>query len=179
MRLVSEKLKLAILAVAAIFPVSSMAAADSLAITVNGTVKENTCTLDSKSPVVTLADVSSREFNGTVNVEVGSVNVPIKFSNCGADFSKMTVKMSGTSDDAIPDTVFKNTGTAEGVGVRFYDLDGRPFKPDGSLAASLANKFKEADGTISVNYTAKYVSTSTNIKSGSVSTVINAVFTYQ
>ncbi|MBS1204907.1 MAG: Fimbrial protein [Proteobacteria bacterium] len=175
MNLISKMRKLTILAIAAVFPGMASAISDTTTITITGTVIDNTCTLNTNNAIFTLPDVSIREFDGKANVERGSVAVPITFTNCGADLKAITVKISGTPDDAIPGTIFKNTGSAVGVGVRLYDTDDWPFKPDGS---SNAVSIKPNNGAASTTYTAKYVSTSANIKAGSVSTVITAVFTY-
>lgn len=180
MNMMNKFRALTILIIATVFPVPGVAVSDATTVTIKGNIINNTCTLDTKDSIWTLGDISIREFGGKANVELGSVIVPITFVNCGPDLDEIKVKISGTLDpDASSNTVFKNTGSAKGVGIRFLDVNMNPFKPDGTTTAAINDfTFNKGDATITAKYTAKYISTGENITAGSVSTVINAVFTY-
>jgi len=151
-------------------------AADTATITITGRVLANTCTLDNKTLSVELPTISTVDFGGAAGKEAGEVVVPVSFSNCGEDVKSISVKISGTPDpDDSGSRVFKNSGTSDGVGVVLYDTDGIRFKPDGT---SNAVAIKPNGGTASKEYKAKYRSTKSEVKGGTVSTVITATFTY-
>ncbi|WP_277973523.1 fimbrial protein [Pantoea agglomerans] len=155
----------------------AMAAGDSVTINITGRVKDVTCTLnDIAAPI--LPEISAADFGGTAGIEVGSVSIPVTFSNCGGDTSKIAVKVSGTNDDDDKTgLVFKSTGDATGVGVVLYDTDGLKFKTDGT-SNGVKIPVDKTGHTASTTYTAKYISTKDEVKSGAVSTVVTFEFTY-
>ena len=154
----------------------AQASTDTAVITVTGTVKNNTCSIDNSAPSFVLPDVSVRDFNGKANTEISEVSIPVTFSNCGSDSTGISVVVSGINDsDLSSGHGFKNSGTADGVAVVLYDTDGYKFKTDGT---SRGVAIKPNAGLASTTYKARYISTKENIKSGSVSTVITATFTY-
>ena len=151
-------------------------AADTATITITGRVLANTCSLDNKTFSVELPTISTVDFGGVAGKEASEVVVPVSFSNCGEDVKSIAVNISGTPDpDDIPGRVFKSSGTADGVGVVLYDSNGVKFNPNGS---SNAVEIKPNGSTASKEYKAKYRSTKSEVKGGTVSTVITATFTY-
>jgi type 1 fimbria pilin len=159
-------------------PLIASAAGDTATITINGTVKANTCTLDNQTSAFNLPAVYTQDFGEKKGTVVSSVAVPISFSNCGTNLEYISVKISGNPDTADA-TAFKNTSSnnpASGVGIYLYDMDNTIFKPDGTKGA----KIPAGNGmsNITASYTAKYISTDNVVTSGDFSTTITAVFTY-
>lgn len=152
-------------------------AGDSTTITITGTVTPDTCTIKDPTPV-TLPAVSVRDFKGAAGTEAGSVAVPLEFTDCGSS-TVITTKISGKGDtDVSSGVVFANTQAsgAKGVGVVLYDTDGYKFKTDGSSNAVPINV---TGGSASATYTAKYISTKSEVTSGPVEVLITATFSYK
>ncbi|QEW32581.1 fimbrial protein [Erwinia billingiae] len=162
-------------------PFIASAAEETAEVTIIGTVKATTCTLLNKAPVISLPTIYAHDFGGVKGKVVSSVAVPISFSNCSANLNKISVKISGTSDTGGGDAyTFKNTSTqnsATGVGIYFVDMNGVKFNPNGSTAASIPISMISG-GSVTATYSASYVSTSSEVKPGNVSTTVTAVFTY-
>lgn len=155
---------------------SAMAASDTATITITGTVKDNTCTLDKSDIPVTLPDVSIRDFAGEVDKEIESVSIPVSFSNCGSGSTNISVVVSGSDDsDSSSGKVFKNTGTATGIGVVLYDANDTKFNTNGTTIGQLIDV---KDGSATATYVAKYISTKNIITAGTVSAVLTAKFIY-
>lgn len=159
-------------------PLTTKAASDSAIVTISGTVKNDTCTLQDDKPSATLPPVSVRDFKARMGVEVSSVIIPVTFKDCGPGATGLNVKVQGTSDSGSDGYAFANTATgttaADGVGVYFYNPDESKFKPDGSVTAV----WKWSKG-MTINYSARYVSTKATVTAGLVNTVVTIIFTYE
>lgn len=168
-------------AIVFIVPGVVLAATDTATINISATVRANTCTLSNKNPVFILPAVSTGDFSGLKGKVVSSAPVTISFTNCGADTKRFSVQMTGTQDTEINDGItFKNalsdSTAATGVGILLYGADGTIFRPDGTKTALITPP--TGGGNVSVNYTAKYISTRGVVTSGKVSAVITAYIVY-
>lgn len=155
----------------------ALAAGDNTTVTITGTVRANTCTVGDTAKGE-LATVSVRDFKQTAGTVVGSVDVPVVFSDCGGGTTGVKVTVSGTA--AGNDGAFKNAnegqeGGAENVGVYFYDTDGTTLIKAGTDVAAKEQAFT-TDTTL--NYKASYVSITDGVEAGSVLTMITMNFTY-
>jgi major type 1 subunit fimbrin (pilin) len=158
----------------------ALAASDQTTVTITGKVLDNTCTLTGAGENITfpLPFVSVRDFN-TENKKIGSVEIPIVFTDCGSGIQGVTVKVSGEPGGSAG--AFKNTldgdtshDGATGVGVNFYDTDGTLIKA-GSDVEATKQSFSQ-DTTL--YYEASYAKVADDIKAGLINAVITLSFTY-
>lgn len=150
-------------------------AADTTKVTIRGTVKANTCTVNPQVDGA-LDPVSVRDFVGKVGQPLGLVEIPVSFTGCGGGTTGVKVKVSGTP--VGNDGAFKNEdegveGGAKNIGVYFYDTNGTPIRAGTSDATE--QKFSK---DTKLTYKASYVSLSDDIGAGSLRTVITLNFTY-
>lgn len=158
-----------------------MAAFDSATVNIKGYVKDKTCTLTGAGNVTefTLPPVSVRDFKD--NGDIGNVDIPIEFKDCGIDTQGVTVKVSGELGGSAG--AFKNTldgddsqGGATGVGINFYDTDGTTLIQAGSDVEAKDQAFTKET---TLHYRASYTKVADEVKAGKVNTVITLTFTYQ
>jgi len=162
---------------------SAAAASDPVAITVTGSIVDNTCTVN-REQGVELNTVSLRDFEGN-NSTLGFKVVDVELKDCGPGITRgVKITTTGIEDAADPSRyAFKNAATggnaAKGVGLRFYkSADGaQPFKvndTDGVTNTSLT----AGDNTL--KFGAAYVVTNEDsLAAGSFSTTVNLTLAYQ
>jgi len=146
---------------------------------ITGRVLANSCTVDTSSAVqnIRLPDIGDRDLSGKGRTG-GEKTIDITLKNCGEATSSVIVTASGGTD-ADDLSAFANTaaGGAAGVGLYFYQTDGKTlFRPDGSIKETSVLQ-PAVDNTLT--YKAAYVSTQETVKAGSFSSVVNLRFDYQ
>lgn len=150
---------------------------DSSGLSLEGTVKDYTCTFVGTS--VKLDTVMRREFAGKGSVlGVKSLNIGLK--SCGAEVGKLKITVHGevTTEDEY---AFRNkstgTGSASGVGLYFYQSDGSSrFRPDGTIIQNVTMLIPSAD--IILQFRAGYVALLENPVAGSFGAVVNIHLEY-
>lgn len=155
----------------------AVAANDSAVITIQGTVKDNTCTLEQPNGAFTLPDVSLKDLKPAWT-QVEPIKIPLKFKDCGRDTGTVKVSVSGQSSG---DFAFKNElegqeGGATGVGILFKDTDGAIIS---SLNSSSARDQQLKPGNNTLEYFAGYQSLNDNVVPGAVRAKITMKFTYE
>ncbi|MEN4978204.1 fimbrial protein [Erwinia billingiae] len=159
---------------------SAYAATDQATITVSGTVKSNTCTIEKTTFSPTLPPVSDRDIKGVGKISSVSSKIPVILKNCGAGVSTVKVTASGDQGpgkgDYFANSVAVANGGANGVGIIFYKTDGAPFNSTGSITE---NSKLTASADTTLNYEAKYIGTSDTVSAGTVKTAITMKFEYQ
>lgn len=168
---------IALIAGASFLPLSGLqAATDSAKISVSGSIVDNTCTLDTATsdlnPVLDTISDRDMQTAGTVK---GEKSIKIVLKNCGKDTTGVQVKAAGTAD-SDNDSAFKNSGTAQGIGLYFYKTDGETiFKPGDSENSTFT---PDVDGGKTLTYKAAYVSTTDNPSAGDFKSEVDLTFTY-
>jgi len=154
----------------------AVAATDTAVITIQGTVKDNTCTLEQPAGAFNLPDVSLKDLKPAWT-SAGLINIPLKFKNCGSDTGEVSVSVSGqtTGSDAFKNELEGQEGGATGVGILFMDTDGSVIKSSSTSAQK--QQLKPGDNTL--EYSASYRSIINNVTPGAVRTAITMKFTYQ
>lgn len=155
------------------------AASDTATITITGTVKASTCTIDSDSAnkKVTLPDIADRDIQGKGKTG-GTKDIDIVLKDCGASVTTVLVTASGNADDENTGA-FKNSLTdgADGVALYFYKTDKTGlFNPQGTETET-STLTPSQDNTLT--YQAAYVGTKDKVTAGAFSTVVNMKFNYQ
>lgn len=159
----------------------AMAASDTAHITLTGTVRDNTCTLDNSAPSFTLPEVSVRDFGSQANTKVSSFTVPIKLTGCGAGATTVTLTTTGTADTDGGASVFANTSTvkpaATGVGLLMFRSGGSSSIFD--TAGRMQDTVTLTPGTDNLmEFSVRYVSTKNTVTPGSFKTVISMRINY-
>lgn len=164
------------------FPGLALAASDTTSITFNGTVLANTCTLSSgsKEQFINLYNIADRDIKGK-GTTGGEKEVNMVLRDCGAAASAVIVRAWGDGDDndtsAFKNAVPASEGGSEGVGLYFYQTDGKTkFIPDGSVTQT-SKLTSSADNTLI--YKATYAGTKDTVAAGKFNTVVNINFEYQ
>jgi len=154
----------------------AVAATDTAVITIQGTVKDNTCTLEQPAGAFTLPDVSLKDLK-PVWTRAGLIKIPLKFKNCGSDTGTVKVSVSGptTGYDAFKNEMEGQEGGAKGVGILFYDTNSTVIKS--TVLSAQDQQLKPGDNTL--EYSAMYQGIVNDVKPGAVRTAITMKFTYQ
>ena len=160
-------------------PLQVFAASDVATVTISGTVRDNTCTLDNTSPSITLPSVSARDFGSTKGTVLGKTKVTLLLKSCGSEAATVRAVASGTADSGDTNAFAnssKNNGVAGGVGLYFYKTDGEALlSPSGSVSEDIAIS---PDQDNSINFYAAYVATSDTVTAGNFLTVVSIRFNY-
>lgn len=166
------------------FSANALAAEDSVALTVKGSIVDNTCTVDEAASDLTptLVPISARDLKGKGTTR-GHQDIKLVLKDCGKDITrglKVTAQGEGDTDDANA-AAFKNGATgqnaATGVGLHFYKSDKvTPFKPDASVSEEIKT-LKEGNNTLM--FAAAYVATAEEPAAGDFSALINFKLEYQ
>ncbi|MBJ8986873.1 type 1 fimbrial protein [Citrobacter koseri] len=152
------------------FPYLSIAADNPTAIiTISGTVVSKTCSFDSTSHSVILDEISVGEF--TDNSIKAPRQFPISIS-CGSGVQSVEIIPSG-EPDPNDSTAFRNTASAENVGLRLHDDNNQVLSPQGSSVTIIPD-----NGSGSYMFTAGYVATGDDIIEGGFSSMVNLEFKY-
>lgn len=138
-------------------------------IPLTGRIVSNTCTFNNANQTVTLSKVSLAAFrdNGVKAAKNFTVGIA-----CGAGVSMVKIVPTGQAD-AIDETAFSNSGSAENVGLRLLSSDGQVLSPDGSIGVSLT----PSGGSGSYTFQAGYVATG-NVSGGSFTSMVTLSFDY-
>ncbi|MBJ9571959.1 fimbrial protein [Citrobacter braakii] len=144
-------------------------------VTFNGSIKENTCVLNSGSvgQIVELGDVESSVLASS-GLASQPVNFTISLDQC--DSANASITFSGTTET---DEVLRVTGTslvATGVGIQILE-NGTPLKVDGS--ASSAIKAVGAGNADEFTFTARYIALSNSISAGQANATAQFTVKYQ
>lgn len=158
---------------------NAVAATDSANITVSGTVRANTCTLDNASPTVILPTVSTRDFGRSSGKVLAKRQVSLLLKDCGEMAHQVRVTTHGEKDSnnaSAFSNLANNDGGAGGVGLYFYATDGEKLlSPDGTAHEDVA---LHASSNNVINFYAGYVSTKDIVTPGSFKSVVYVDFDY-
>lgn len=173
-----KKLNLLWLIVGAFYAVSSCAD-DGTGLSLEGVVKDNTCTFDA-GQTVALDPVVRQYFSGKGSV-LGITPVSVKLKSCGTGAGKVDITVSG-SVATEDENAFANTstggGSATGVGLYFYQGEGGVlFRPDGTVTQSVTTLTPSSDNTLT--FRAGYVALTGSPVAGSFGTVVNVELSYK
>lgn len=138
-------------------------------IPLTGQVVANTCIFNNANQTVTLSKVSPADFRDS------GIKAPTNFTvgiTCAASVSAVQIIPTGQSD-ALDNTAFTNSGSAENVGLRLMSSDGLVLVPDGSTRVSVT----PSDGSGSYTFQAGYVATG-NVTAGSFTSMVTMSFDY-
>lgn len=164
-------------------PLPGIAQTNSASLGITVTVQEHTCTItgaDDGGLTFELATVSVHDFDKAAGQSVGEVIIPIVFSDCVSGINGVAVKVTGES--AGNTTAFKNTldgndsGGATGIGVNFYDTDGKTLIPSGTDVSATEQKFGREG--ITLNYKASYTRVSEKVSAGNLHATLTLRFIY-
>ncbi|WP_211465553.1 fimbrial protein [Collimonas silvisoli] len=142
-------------------------------ITAEGVVYAAPCTLEAG---LTQTIDLGRDKIQALNV-AGSESRPqpfvIRFDKCPASSSKVNIKFDGVADPGDA-TVFKNAGTAIGLGVRIYPKDQQtPVSPGATQSARITNAQAE------LAFLATIYSSAGNAQAGSIDVTVPIVLSYE
>lgn len=146
-----------------------------------GQIVNTACAISAGSTdqIVNLGTYRSANFKDVGDVS-SSVPFNIQLEDCDTEVSKaVTIAFNGPSD-ATDNTVLSvsniggGSGAASGVGIEISDSLGKVMKPDGS---NFSSPHTLNDGSNTVNFTARYKSTSATVTPGQADA--DAVFTMQ
>lgn len=163
---------------------SVSAASSPVSITVQGTVLDNTCTVESVQ-WVELLPVSLRDF-GANGSTLGKQNISVELKDCGKDIARgVKITTSGFEDTAdAGGYAFKNMDSTEngasGVGLLFYKSSEstKPFKVNDTEGETVFDLKPNSDNTL--NFGAAYVATDVgNLSAGNFITTVYLRLEYQ
>lgn len=162
-----------------LFGISGPLLAHNGTVDISGTIQENTCTVttDTADQIVTLGDISSKQF-----YQVGDVSLPVQFSigleNCGSAASGVSITFTGDVDTNNRDllALTQGGGSATGIGVAVLD-DHRTLVPINS--ASHEYTLDPQQATTMLTFYGEMMSTSNTVTAGTVDATATFSLTYQ
>ena len=130
-----------------------------------GSITDQTCTVDSSSQNmnVDLGNVAQTALNGAAGMKASPTRFTLSLSDCPDTVTGANVKFDGTSDGVNQNLLALDSGTgiATGVGIEIADKNGTA-----SPLHSASADYTLAEGTNSLDFVARYVSTGTAVTTG-------------
>lgn len=137
---------------------------------ITGLIKQNACTVTTDSIDVTLQDEFASLFTAAGQT-AGDKDFTIELENCDANiYSSVQARFEGTLDGTDA-TILKNDADAENIGVQILDNAGTTMTFNDLQAWSAPVNLPTAEGgvtSLSMPFTARYISTAVPVKSGTV-----------
>ena len=134
------------------------------------------CQVDGVEKTVAMGQISSNRFR-FVGEFSPAVPFEIQLVNCSPrDSHQVSVAFRGISDPRIPSALSVGEGTdaASGVAIALADTAGNPI----ALNAPLQPVWALQNGTLSLHFVARYVSTSASMMGGRVNATTTFLLTY-
>ncbi|EGA8859628.1 fimbrial protein [Salmonella enterica subsp. enterica serovar Orion] len=136
---------------------------------ITGLIKQNACTVTTDSIDVTLQDEFASLFTAAGQT-AGDKDFTIELENCDANiYSSVQARFEGTLDGTDA-TILRNDADAENIGVQILDNAGTTMTFNDLQAWSAPVNLPTAEGvtSLSMPFTARYISTAVPVKSGTV-----------
>jgi major type 1 subunit fimbrin (pilin) len=161
--------------------VSSHTLANSGQITFTGVVNEKTCTIDTTSSNLTvlLPGVATTDFDGANSTAGSAVPFSIKVTNCDSDLAQAGVLFGLNQNVDTATGNLKNT-LAEGTDaqIRLFSASGKTINL-ANFADNMEFANADANGNVSMDFTAKYYTVGATPKAGLLKTNIEYVVQYK
>ncbi|WP_207001660.1 fimbrial protein [Trinickia mobilis] len=170
----SFKISMALLAVLSSLGTAAHAADGTINFT--GKVLKTTCSVPNKNINVSMGTVSADDFNVS-GAEGRDIPFKIELQSCDSGLAGVKVKMNGTADANQPDLlkIGQDAGDdAKGLGIRIVD--------DANTDVPINSESKEyaiGEGKASLEFKARYVSTSPNVEPGEANAQAEFQLTYR
>lgn len=141
-----------------------------------GQVSANSCTV-STSSALTMPTMSTAAL-GTAGFTAGTTPVDISFSGCTVGVNTVTAFFEqGGNVDATTGNLL-NTGTATGVEIGLYNLDGSAVALNAASGNQNVTPATVTDGSGAAHFVAKYVATSGTVTAGTLASTLYVTFVY-
>ena len=174
------KIKKSAMAMAGImlFGVMQSAIASDGTINFTGEITDETCTVDtgSQNLTVNLGKVSKSSLDGAAGKKSSPTGFQLKLTSCPATVTGATVKFDGTSDSNNSNLLklTQESGVATGVGIEIADKTGTAIP-----LYSESMVYALAEGSNTLNFVARYVSTLASVTTGPANGVTQFTLNYQ
>lgn len=130
-----------------------------------GSITDQTCTVDtgSQNLPVDLGNVAQTALNGAAGMKAAPTRFTLSLSDCPDTVTGANVKFDGTSDGVNQNLLALDSGTgiATGVGIEIADRNGTAIP-----LHTASTDYPLAEGTNSLDFIARYVSTGTAVTTG-------------
>ncbi|VXD06033.1 conserved exported hypothetical protein [Enterobacterales bacterium 8AC] len=156
-------------------------AADPVQVNITGKVIASPCSLDTANSDLAIdlgnIKVASMKVPGTYGGTERLFNLVLK--NCPSNTSRVVATFSGVADEDDA-TLFANTGSAKGVGIKVKTRD-EPYsattvRPDQS---TWVLPVESATKSANLAFASRVYTTTGNVTTGTISAVMQVTFTYQ
>lgn len=178
---------LAIVGLVALVPATSFAADGNISLT--GNVRATTCAVTTSSitiPLTTQAGISVKTFTGIGSGSTWTSGVPLVL-DCTGNTSDvyMTVTDATNSGNTSSTLSLTSASTATGLGIEL-SIFGKPKMSFGPDSASIGNTNQflvanavDASGSLTINFSARYIQTAAKVKSGTANGAATFTMAYQ
>lgn len=143
-----------------------------------GSISDQTCAVDSGSQnlPVDLGKVSQTALNGGAGTKAAPTRFTLSLSACPDTVTSASVKFDGNTDDTNQNLLALDggTGVASGVGIEIADINDTPI-PVHSASAD----YPLLAGNNSLNFVARYVSTSATVATGTANATSQFTINYK
>lgn len=131
----------------------------------NGSITDQTCTVDSGSQNlnVDLGTVAQTALDGASGMKASPTRFTLTLTDCPDTVTGANVKFDGTSDGVNQNLLALDSGTgiATGVGIEIADKNGTPIP-----LHTTSTDYTLGSGSNSLDFVARYVSTGTAVTTG-------------
>lgn len=153
-------------------------AADPVAINVTGDIVASPCEVSSDSITKTIALDGGKGIQAKDLAAAGAttewITFDINLENCPAGITSATIMFSGTPDDANPDDMYVNTGTAENAAVQLQGTEGQKFGNGKTFTYTPIT-----NNAIALHLQSRIYTQNGGVTPGTISAVVTADMTYQ
>lgn len=130
-----------------------------------GSITDQTCKVDtgSQNLNVDLGKVAKTALNGAAGMKAAPTRFTLSLSDCPETVTGANVKFDGATDGVDQSLLALDSGTgiATGVGIQIADKNGSPIP-----LHTASTDYTLAEGTNSLDFVARYVSTGTAVTTG-------------
>lgn len=153
-------------------------AADPVSVNVTGNIVASPCEVSSDSITKTIALDGGKGIQAKDLAAAGATTEWIPFDinleNCPAGITSATITFSGTPDDANPDDMYVNTGTAENATVQLQGMAGEKFGNGKSFTSTSIT-----GNAIALHLQSRIYTQNGGVTPGTINAVVTANMTYQ
>lgn len=143
-----------------------------------GSIIDQTCSIDSTSrnQTIPLGKIAKNALSGSVGAKAAATHFSLIVKSCPETITGGTVKFDGDGDSLYPNLLALDagSGTATGVAVQIADKTGKEIPLHYS-----SSEFPLTTGTNTLDFTARYVSTSSTVTVGSANATAQFTIIYK
>ncbi|EPJ9230008.1 MULTISPECIES: fimbrial protein [Klebsiella] len=152
-------------------------AGDVVSLNIKGKIVAAPCQISSDSVARTISLTDSQGIRASSLYTPGSATewVPFDFDieRCPAGTTTATMQFSGNADNAGPDDLYQNSGSADNIAIQLQTAEGQPLGKDKTVSGTIVNN------QYRYRLRARAFSPRGGVTPGTINAVVTVTFTWQ